>query len=97
LIIDGNPTSREIGWGVENCLKFFSRGAAFMDFEPASGTKNGDTPLPHTSESRVPRVVCKNALQNLHVKELGYQNLENKEFSRGWLGALGTCIRCGVC
>jgi hypothetical protein len=73
---------RQVG-GVENCLKFFSRGAAFMDFEPASGTKNGDTPLPHTSESRVPRVVCKNALQNLHVKELGYQNLENKEFSRG--------------
>jgi hypothetical protein len=52
-----------------------------MDFEPASGGKNVGTPSPHTSESRARRGVCKNALQNLHVKELGYQNLKNKELS----------------
>jgi hypothetical protein len=80
---------------VENCLKFFSRGAAFMDFEPASGTKNGVPPSPIPPKAALPRGVCKNALQNLHVKELGYQNLENKEFSRGgWRSGHLHPLRC---
>ena len=59
-----------------------------QDTLPSVSLKLGVPPLPHTSESLAGRGPCKNCLQNLDVKELRGQNLENKE--------LGTTL-CAIC
>jgi hypothetical protein len=73
---------RQVG-GVENCLKFFSRGAAFMDFEPASGTKNGDTPSPIPPKAASRAWFAKMRCKIFMSKSLDTKILKTKSFQGG--------------